>query len=175
MPRTIALCSALFWMTSFGMEALGQSRMAMAGSGLPEAALALADALAAAMFAWMALTVLFEASAEPSDVVIRSAFSVGGAVALLALVRDGAPGHGQAGIVPAITFAALMASYAATHAEKRAVQEAADDGELDDVRRAARRMAWTAAQTILAGRIGDAGPRAGLRPGLAQVERDNAA
>ncbi|MCV0396434.1 MAG: hypothetical protein K5872_03310 [Rhizobiaceae bacterium] len=168
MPRIIALCSALFWTASFAMQAIGQSWMApLETVSLHVLGMTLANALAAAMFVWMAITILFESDPESSDGVVRSAFSVAGGITLLGLLRAGVTPEQGTSVMPAVTFAALMATYAAIHAEKRAVQDAADDGELDEVRRAARHMARTAARTILFGRM--------AASGLGRMERDDAA
>lgn len=154
MPRTIAVFAALFWMAHFAMQAIGHSGLGTAGgAALAPVALAIADAVAAAAFLWMVLTVLFESDPQASDVVVRAAFSAAAGALLLALLAATDP---QRSALPAIAFAALMASFAAIHAEKRAVQDAADDGELDEVRRAARLMARAAARTVAVGRI--AGP-----------------
>ena len=164
MLRMIALFAAFYWMAVFAMLAVASAIGAAApllGGGIPvlferpgampalSTAFLLGFAVVAALFLWCFVTVLAESTADDSDSVMRAAF--GSAAGMLGVLVIASAAHPEPNLLPALSiqFAALMASYAAIDAEKRAVAAAAGIVAMDDVRVAAKRMARNAAHDTL--------------------------
>lgn len=163
MGRIITIILSAYWSVTFALSAVWSSAADRFATGIDvpagwEAAgylaLGAACAVAAASFAWLALSVVLGDDGVPgqSDEVAYVAFAAGAVVlSLLAVAGQAAfidaPGSG----LPSL--AALLASYVVIHVERRSFGRPSDI-QLEQIRGAARLVALGTAHDEMVRRLG---------------------